>query len=399
MREDIHQMNVIFIALGFLSSKGFSGGTTNIIHLARGLKKRGARLTCITSKAGEKMLKDAGLDTDFWLIDRREEASTALPLVIIPMLIRMFKTCILLRRRKLDEGTIVYAVTELFWDEFPLLFVKGKHTQRISFFCMPFPSPFKGYKGTFTGRRSPDLRATLGYLQQWLSFLCFRYISDCILTVSNLSDFLRAKKIPSEKIVTYLPGVEKDTLNQVIPEGKKYDACWIGRYHMMKGLEDLIEVWQQVCQVKSEAKLVLMGDVIEKLQPLVMKSHLGGKVSFTGTVDDETKFKVMKESKILVFPSYYESWNRVICEAMACGLPVIAYDLPVYEDAYPKGMVKVPIGDKKAFANAVIRILENEEERERLSCQAKEVASWYDPDQIAQGFVEAVMRVKARQVD
>jgi glycosyltransferase involved in cell wall biosynthesis len=392
-------MNVIFIAPGFLSSKGFSGGSTNIIHLARGLKRREARLTFITSKAGEKILIDAGIEGDFWVIVRKEERSAALPMVIITLLIRMLKVCFLLRRKKLDEGTVVYAVSELIWDEFPLIFVRGKHVKRISFFCMPFPSPLSGYKGAFTGRRLPDIRAVLGYLQQWFSFLCFRYISDCILTVSNLSDFLINKRISPEKIVKWTPGVEWDVINKITPEGEKYDACWIGRYHAMKGLEDLIEAWEQVCQMHSEAKLVLMGDVVEQMEPLIKQKHLEGQISLTGVVDDETKYKVMKESKLFVFPSYYESWNRAICEAMACGLPVVAYDLPVYKDSYPKGMLTVPIGDKKAFANEVIRILGNKEEREKLSCQAKEVASWYGPDQLVQGFVEAVTRIEARQND
>lgn len=390
-------MNVILIALGFVSTKSFSGGNTTISHLAKGLMRRGARLTFITSKAGEKLLKEAGIEGDFWLIDQREEASTGLPAVTINMLIRMLKTCILLARKKLDQGTVVYAVSELLHDELPLLFVRGKGTKRLSFFCMPFPSPLKGYKGAFTGRRLPDPRATIAYMQQWFSFFCLRHFSDCILTVANLSDFLVSHGISLEKIVKFLPGVERDVMDRVTPEGKKYDACWIGRYHPMKGLEDLIEAWGQVCQIHGEAKLVLMGGGTEKLEPLIKENQLEGKVYLTGLVSEETKFKVMKESKIFVFPSYYESWNRAICEAMACGLPAVAYDLPVYKEAFPKGMVIVPVGNKHALAKGIIDILTDSEKREELSCQAKEVASWYDPDQLAQSFVEAVTRIEARQ--
>ncbi|MFC1907531.1 glycosyltransferase family 4 protein [Chloroflexota bacterium] len=390
-------MNVIFIAPGFLSTKGYSGGSTNIIHLAKGLNKRGARITIITSKAGEKILRDAHVEGNYKLIDNRQEMSTALPVVIFTMLIRMIKVCLLFARKRLDEGTVVYAVSELIWDEFPLIFVRGKNTKRISFFCMPFPSPLSGYKGAFTGRGLPDLRATLGFIQQWFSFICFRHVSDCIVTPSNLNDFLINIKIPQEKITTYAPGVDWDFINNITAGERIYDACWIGRYHAMKGLEDLLEVWEEVCQVKPEAKLVLMGDVVEQLEPLIKQNHLEENIRLTGAVSEEEKFKIMKESKIFVFPSYYESWNRAICEAMACDLPAVAYDLPVYKDTYPEGMVTVPIGDKKALTNEIMRVLENDEERETLSRQAKEVALLYDPDQIAQGFVEAVRRIEARQ--
>jgi len=37
-------------------------------------------------------------------------------------------------------------------------------------------------------------------------------------------------------------------------------------------------------------------------------------------------------SKICLFPSYVDEWGIVPQEALACGLPVVAYDLPVYQE-------------------------------------------------------------------
>jgi glycosyltransferase involved in cell wall biosynthesis len=389
-------MNVVIIAHGFLSTKGFSGGSTNIIHLARGLQKRGAHITFITSGAGRKIFQDAGLDGDFRIIAEREEAPTALFRAIPILFIRMLRVCMLLGKKKLDEDTVVYCPTELLWDEIPLLFVRG-HAQRISFFCMPFPSPLQGYKGAFSSKKLPDVRATLGYIQQWWSFKCFRFVSDAILVVSNLSDFLVSRGVSSEKLAKFNPGVELDVIDKVTPEGKKYSACWIGRYHAMKGLEDLVEVWKEISLRKEDAKLVLMGNVTEQMEPLIKANHLEGKIILAGVVTDEGKYKIMKESEIFTFPSYYESWNRAICEAMACGLPVVAYDLPVYKDSYPKGIITVPVGDKKAFDSKIMRLLDNRAEREKLSSQAMELASSYGSDAIVQGFMEAVQKAKAHR--
>jgi len=69
------------------------------------------------------------------------------------------------------------------------------------------------------------------------------------------------------------------------------------------------------------------------------------------------EFQVLKSSKIFILPSYNESWALVVCEAMACGLPVVAYDLPVFEEVYKKGMILIPIGDIDKFAGAILKLL------------------------------------------
>ena len=166
---------------------------------------------------------------------------------------------------------------------------------------------------------------------------------------------------------------------QIIPSsGKKYDACWIGRFHPMKGCDDLLKVWKQISEVKTGAKLVIMGNVVTQLSPMVKKLHLEESVEFTGPIRDETKFGLMKASKLLILPSYYESWCVVALEAMACGLPVVAYNLPVYHDIYAHGMKMVPIGDQKALSLAVMDLLEHEDKLRLLSKEALQTAASYE---------------------
>ena len=62
------------------------------------------------------------------------------------------------------------------------------------------------------------------------------------------------------------------------------------------------------------------------------------------------KIKILKQSRLFVLPSFYESWGMVAAEAMAAGLPVVAYSLPVYQDLFSKGINQVKIGDKMVFA-------------------------------------------------
>ena len=92
---------------------------------------------------------------------------------------------------------------------------------------------------------------------------------------------------------------------------------------------------------------------------------------------------MVKNCKVFVFPSHEEGWGIAICEAMACGLPVVAYDLPVYREIFKQGMVTVPLIDIKRFSEEVVNLLENDEKRRILGTKAKNQAKIYDWNSVA----------------
>jgi glycosyltransferase involved in cell wall biosynthesis len=67
---------------------------------------------------------------------------------------------------------------------------------------------------------------------------------------------------------------------------------------------------------------------------------------------------------------------------MACGLPVVAYDLPVYRGIFVQGMLTVKIKDMRALSNLVLDLLEDDKKRQALSFSALELSrgfSWARP--------------------
>jgi glycosyltransferase involved in cell wall biosynthesis len=382
-------MDFVFLNVGVTSPKGFSGGFKPVVEIGKRLISRGHGLTILTSGAGETAFRNMGLDADFWIIDPKEEAAGGLIEESFTMVVRMVRAGLLLRRKRFHGETVIFGVSDLLWEVFPLLFVKGESIIRVSSLHMTYPQPFKGYKGAFTKRlKVPSPRETLAYLQHRLSLFCMRRASDLVFAQSNIWRYLLDKGISADRIVLYTPGVEVDFIDSVTPSAGRYDACWIGRYHPMKGCEDLLRVWATVCRASKDARLAIMGNVVAKLRPLIKERHLERNIELLGPVDDETKFAVMKASKLFLFPSYYESWGHAAMEAMACSLPVIAYDLPVYRDIYTGGMTRVPIGDERALAREAAELLENEEERRRLSSEARDTAARHE-----HGWDEAVERL------
>jgi glycosyltransferase involved in cell wall biosynthesis len=97
----------------------------------------------------------------------------------------------------------------------------------------------------------------------------------------------------------------------------------------------------------------------------------------------DEKFSLLKSSKVFLCPSYYESFAIVIAEAMTCGLPIVAYDLPIYEDIYGTHISKVPSGDLNQFADCIVNFLNNDGLRRTFSLEGQKFVQRYDWDIIA----------------
>jgi glycosyltransferase involved in cell wall biosynthesis len=64
-------------------------------------------------------------------------------------------------------------------------------------------------------------------------------------------------------------------------------------------------------------------------------------------------------------------------EGMACGLPVVRFDIPALKVAYPKGTLVVPLRDCEKFADAAITLLDDVNLYDKVRKEALElVKSW-----------------------
>ena len=171
------------------------------------------------------------------------------------------------------------------------------------------------------------------------------------------------------------------------------DAVMIG-VRPNKGLHDIIPNWQMVLKLRPGTSLTLMGGMsgeaevvkeIERLKlPITVFKPANG---FLPAADYYAK---IKEAKILFAPSHEEGWGIAVCEAMAAGLPVVAYDLPAYQKIYPGAYSAVPCFDHAMFANALVRILNDPAEHARLRNLGRICASQYDWNAIAAADSAAV---------
>jgi glycosyltransferase involved in cell wall biosynthesis len=158
-----------------------------------------------------------------------------------------------------------------------------------------------------------------------------------------------------------------------------------------KGVEYLVQSLPEVLKKIPDVRVLFVGpyqNVVgeEKYAARIMTliEGLGNHWMFLGILSPVEMSAFFRTCNVLVLPSLNstEAFGLVQIEAMICGTPVVASDLPgVRQPVRMHHMGKiVPIGDSSAIALALIEILS---EREKYRCDTATLAKLYDPDSVA----------------
>lgn len=286
-------------------------------------------------------------------------------------------------RRKI----IVYSASDFWPDALPAFLMSRKLKAKwVAAFYLFAPNPFKGFTGEY---QLPSVRGLFYFLSQKPIYWLTKKFADLIFVTYDL-DRLPFEKdgVPKEKIKVMYGGVDLQVANSVRKEsGIHYEGCFVGRFHPQKGLKELIETWFLVCRTKKAAKLALIGTGEKEwedwLSQEVSKRDLKNNVDFLGFLDGEKKFKILKSARVYLCTNLYDSGGMATIEAMACGLPVVSFDIPAIRSLIPKGTLRVSFRDTQAFSKTVLNLLENNELSAKISQEALEFAQDWDWDKRA----------------
>jgi glycosyltransferase involved in cell wall biosynthesis len=144
---------------------------------------------------------------------------------------------------------------------------------------------------------------------------------------------------------------------------------------------------------------VIVGEGPERPALTVLASELGlaDRVLMAGFIADPAAWYA--HGDLFVLPSRWEGFGHVIVEAMACGLPVVAFDCPygpvdILGDG--QGGVLIPPEDVDALARAIDDLLGAPETRNRLASQAREVADRFSQQRITLQYSQLIESVAQR---
>lgn len=318
-------------------TQGESGGDIWFIEVAKRLKE--FDWLVVTSRLGKDLCQRKGLVADYLITTREIEFKG----VVFIYLRRIFK--VLFKR---IQGDMFYATSDFLPDVLPAFLGKihnpqAKWVQRV-FHIIPPSRPIPHWAQ----------RISFIFIKRWASLV---FVDNCLL-----KERLINKGFSREKIIVSYPGIDIEFIQRIEPNRDGFDGVFLGRIKPSKGIFDLIGIWDLVCKKRPGSRLGVIGYVGPKMRDVFEKrvSKLGLKenIFLLGYLDDDKAIGIMKASKVFLFPSHEEGFGIAIAEAIACGLPVVAYALPIYRDIFGNSIVGVSMGDVEAFAVEVVRLLE-----------------------------------------
>lgn len=152
---------------------------------------------------------------------------------------------------------------------------------------------------------------------------------------------------------------------------------YVGRLAEEKNLPVTFEAYRAICDRCPNAKMVVVGDgpVRRKLEPLCPEAH------FVGMQTNGTLAEHYASIDMFVFASETETFGNVVIEAMASGVPTVAYD---YAAASLLGhevdaISLVPLGNKSALIKAAVALSQDAPHRQAMSAAGTRMAqlhSW-----------------------
>jgi glycosyltransferase involved in cell wall biosynthesis len=227
--------------------------------------------------------------------------------------------------------------------------------------------------------------------------------ANAIIAVSNFTArALRNNGIHKNKIVVSGNAVDFNFIESIKPhkDEKIFDGVFVGRISKEKGIFDLIDVWKKVAEKKKNAKLLIIGTGLEldSLKAKIAENGLKGNVLIHGQCTDIELYSLLKSGKVFIFPSRFEGWGIAVAEALACGAPVVAYNIPALREVFgqSKSVFLVPVTNLRAMAQTVLELLSNE--YEKFGEISAEYARKFEWDKVAMTDLEAITGIVAENL-
>ena len=186
---------------------------------------------------------------------------------------------------------------------------------------------------------------------------------------------------PGVDVARFHPGVE--ALPELASDGRPV-ILFVGRLDARKGLSVLLDAFARVLAAGTRARLVVAGKgpMLPECRERAVELGIADSVLFAGFVPADMLPRYYASADAYCSPALGgEAYGIVLLEAMAAGAPVIASDIPGYNEVVRDGAtgVLVPPGSEEALAETINGLLSDEGRRRALSIAGRtqaESLSW-----------------------
>lgn len=172
-------------------------------------------------------------------------------------------------------------------------------------------------------------------------------------------------------------------LERYTPAGSRdpFHLLFVGRIKRYKNVSFLIRLFRELRTLYPQARLTIAGGG-DYLNTLMNEAKDLDEVRFAGFVPQEEKIALYRKASVFVNPSVKEGWSITNIEACACGMPVVAADVPGLRDSvknHENGYL-FEYNNIDSCIQALRKILDHAPETEALRIKSRRFSENYSWD-------------------
>lgn len=226
--------------------------------------------------------------------------------------------------------------------------------------------------------------------------------ADLVIANSNFTreELIKHAHVPREKIITISIPVDHKQFEQSLNKGtqllaskfsiKKPYILSLGTLEPRKNLETLINAYCLLPQnIRKSHSLVLAGKwgwKTESLRSLIeKKQHEGFDIITTDHISNEERATLYHNASVYGISSYYEGFGMPLLEALYCGIPSVAVDIPVLREVGQDGCIWSSRNPSE-MAQGIASIITDKKLADSLSKKGRERAAQFSWQSVARAI-------------
>ena len=195
------------------------------------------------------------------------------------------------------------------------------------------------------------------------------------LTVRNADHAIAVSKFAQEELKKYTglesevihdlvdrerfhPGIDGSKIREELGLGNVPVILSVSAIRPVKGFHLLIQAFNLVKQKIPEARLIIIGKHTFDYYSKQVKGLSDDSVLFIDYVPNKELSHYYAACDLYATCSLWESFNRPLAEAQACGKPAIAFDMGPHPEVIDENGILIETGNVEEFAQACIKKLE-----------------------------------------